>query len=478
MKHPKNVLTVTLILSSIALLLVFQIFWLSSAYNKAFDDLRKETGMLFRSTVFAMHDSLIQRNIETLPGDSLPRKHFRFRTEDSLPFEAHFPDSLEMRAHFREETARIQVLVSPNENDSTRQAIKPMVSRFFRNRGQGNYILRLRQDSLKIDSIGYHFKNALSTAGIDLPFRVVHVRRGEKLLMGNDSFATEPVRINPVNRYAATFSNVQGLLFREIIPQILFSIFLTILTTGSFYMMYRSLLAQRKMAELKNDFISNVTHELKTPITTVGVALEALRNFKGLENPQLTHEYLDIAQYELNRLTILTDKVLKTAIFEKNGVTFQSEKVDLEKLVEQVLTSMKLVFERSQSDVTFNKEGTGFSVFGGADHLTNIVHNLLDNAMKYSPGKAKIVLTLKDSTDKVVLSVQDHGQGIAPEYHKKIFEKFFRVPTGDIHNVKGYGLGLSYVANVIHRHRGTISVESSPGKGSCFVVTLPKHEKN
>lgn len=477
MKNPKNAWTLLLIVSSMALLLVLQFFWLRSAYHKAADDLGKETNMLFRSTVFAMHDSLVQKHIESIPGDSAMRKFLSTHAEDSIS-EMPLPDTLLKRFRRREQTTKIQVLVTPGENDSVGPDIRPLVSRFFHNRGQGNYILRLGQDSLKLDSIAYNLKITLAQAGIHLPFQVVRLNRGEKLPWKDGTIVSEPVRVNPGHRYGVSFFDVRGLLLRAIIPQILFSVFLAVLMAVSFYVMYRSLLAQQRIAELKNDFISNVTHELKTPITTVGVALEALRNFKGLDNPQLTREYLDIAQNELNRLTLLTDKVLKTAIFENKGISFQAEKVDIQILVDQILVSMKLVFERDHAKVTVEKEGDDFSVFGDRDHLTNVVYNLLDNALKYSPGPNEIAVTLKNLSDSVVFSVADQGLGIAPEYQKRIFEKFFRVPTGNIHNIKGYGLGLSYAAQVIRHHRGSLTVESALGKGSTFVITLPKNEKN
>jgi signal transduction histidine kinase len=139
---------------------------------------------------------------------------------------------------------------------------------------------------------------------------------------------------------------------------------------------------------------------------------------------------------------------------------------------------MKPVFEKSSAIVTFRKEGTDFILSGSVDHLTSVLYNLLENALKYSPALPVIEIIVKDTIHNVVLSVQDHGQGIPAEYHKKIFEKFFRVPTGDVHNVRGYGLGLNYVASVIRSHGGTIQVDSESGKGSCFIITLPRNEKN
>jgi two-component system, OmpR family, phosphate regulon sensor histidine kinase PhoR len=229
--------------------------------------------------------------------------------------------------------------------------------------------------------------------------------------------------------------------------------------------------------ELKNDFISNITHELKTPVTTVGVALEALKSFNGLDNPALTSEYLDIAQNELNRLSILTDKILKASSFENNGVEYNAEPVELDKIIDQVLGSLKLVFERQQAKISFTKEGTDFQLLGSSVHLTSVVYNLLDNALKYSKEIPEIEIHLKSTPDALTIIIKDHGIGISSEYKKKVFEKFFRVPTGDVHNIKGYGLGLSYVDSVVKSHRGSITVDSEVGKGSEFSIRLPKINK-
>jgi signal transduction histidine kinase len=209
-------------------------------------------------------------------------------------------------------------------------------------------------------------------------------------------------------------------------------------------------------------------------VTTVSVALEALKNFRGLENPQTTKEYLDIAQGELNRLTILTDKVLKTAVFDNPEVNIGNEQVDLNKTIDQILHSMKLIFEKQNAQVSFEKSGYSFTIRGGSVHITNVIYNLLDNALKYSGGAPQISIRLEENDNQVILEVADKGIGIPPEYKKKIFEKFFRVPTGDVHNIKGYGLGLSYVESVVRSHRGLIEVVSRPGEGSVFTISLPK----
>jgi signal transduction histidine kinase len=284
----------------------------------------------------------------------------------------------------------------------------------------------------------------------------------------------ENIVYSPAGGYELNFSNLNYFILKKITPQILFSIFLTLLTTGSFIVLYRSLIMQKKMMALKNDFISNVTHELKTPVTTMGVALEALRNFKGLENKALTEEYLEIAQKELRRLSMLTDKILKTAIFEDRGIVFSPERIEFDLLIEEVIESMKLVIEKNNVQIVFEKVGNNFYIIGSSEHLQSVIYNLIDNAIKYSPITAVIIIQLKEEQRSVELSIRDNGIGIEREYQKKIFEKFFRVPTGDVHNIKGYGLGLSYVDSVIKSHEGTLHLESELGKGSCFTIRLKR----
>jgi two-component system phosphate regulon sensor histidine kinase PhoR len=189
----------------------------------------------------------------------------------------------------------------------------------------------------------------------------------------------------------------------------------------------------------------------------------------------LTEEYLEIAQNELNRLNILTDKILKTSSFENKGVEYNAEPVELDKLVEQVLGSMKLVFEKQHAKVSFTKEGTEFHLMGSTVHLTSVVYNLLDNALKYSREIPEIEVRLL-ATAPINSRLQSKIMELEfrQSIKKKVFEKFFRVPTGDVHNIKGYGLGLSYVESVVKSHKGTIEVVSEQGTGSSFVITLPK----
>ncbi|MFZ6013836.1 MAG: sensor histidine kinase [Bacteroidota bacterium] len=479
-------------ISSIILLLILQFFWLRNSYRDAANNFRQETNSIFRNTIFAMHDSLIQRSIEPVMRDSVRHifKRQQRSAQDSLQLGFHLEDTFINHIDVRERAARVEVYMSDN-HDSIFKILNPVVKRIQNERQPKSFIIRLGPDSLKIDSIAYFFKRDLDKAGINTPFKVMVIKRlpGERGQRGergrgrlfkqpSENYFSDIVPFNPMFHYAVSFSSVGALLLKEIAPQILFSIFLTLLTIVSFCLMYSNLRAQQRLMEMKNEFISNVTHELKTPVATVSVALEALKNFRALDNPQRTSEYLDIAQNELNRLTLMTDKILKTAVFENQGIDLKIEKIDVDQMLQQILLSMKLVFEKRKTKISYEKEGTDFGLSGSHTHLTNVMYNLLDNALKYSDDGASIKVILTDLNHSLTIAVQDTGVGIPVHYQKKIFEKFFRVPTGDLHNIKGYGLGLSYVASVIRSHHGEISVDSEPGKGSCFTITLPKMHEN
>lgn len=278
--------------------------------------------------------------------------------------------------------------------------------------------------------------------------------------------------------YQAKFEDTQMYVLGKMQMQIGGSLLVLLLVAGSFIVLYRNLLAQQRLAEIKNDFISNITHELKTPIATVGVAIEALRNFNAIQSPERTKEYLDISAAELQRLSLLVDKVLKLSMFEKQQIELNKEPFDLKELMEETLKIMKLQFDKQKAVVTFTSGDHSFMLEADKLHITSVIYNLLDNALKYSKNNAQIQVNL-DLVDhkSIVLTVSDNGMGIASEYQGKIFDKFFRVPTGDKHNIKGYGLGLSYVAEVIKSHKGSISVDSEPEKGSTFTVTLPVSHK-
>lgn len=333
------------------------------------------------------------------------------------------------------------------------------------------------QDSLLVKEIDSACRIAFQKEGMNVP---IFISRNASKLQ-RDKVLSEDLRMpnkvtigfaHPVT-YELRLGNTFGHLLTKMISPILFSLFLVGVTVLSFVLLYRNLLRQRKLTAIKNEFISNITHELKTPIATVGVAIEALRNFNAINDPQRTKEYLDISQNELLRLSLLVDKVLKLSMFEKKEIELKYERVDLKGVVDEVVSSMKLQIEKHNASVSVNAAGDTH-LEGDRLHLLSVVFNLLDNALKYGNSNTAVKFELKEKENEVELIVADNGIGISPEYQNRIFEKFFRVPLGNTHNTKGYGLGLSYVSHVVQRHKGKIEVESQPGLGSKFIITLPK----
>lgn len=490
MKGRRHSIIIIMMTSSVILLLVLQFIWLRLAYNGAKENFQRKTGVLFRSTVLGLYDVLIEKNITMIEGDTLnlqtTRKIFDFRGS-AAPMKPINPDRISDYLHNQKQTTDANLFIIGARKDTISHILKPQKRRIVIRDYRHDDTLVIRLDSLQVDSIIHNVTKGLrdifSSNYADLTFAVSTIDAGgccPPKMFGapNKRFNSEVVMLNPDRGYMITFSGTEKLLLKEIAPQIVFSVILTFLTVAAFYIMYRSLRTQEHLMTIKNDFISNVTHELKTPVATVSVALEALKNFNALNDAHRTQEYLEIAQQELNRLTLMTDKILKAAVFEDNGVTLRIEKIDLDILIEQVLSSLKVIVERRAIQLTYRKEGEDFSLEGSQTHLTNVIYNLVDNAIKYSNDGSAITIILGSTAQHVKLSIVDSGIGIPKEFQKKIFEKFFRVPTGDIHNIKGYGLGLSFVASVIKSHHGSIGVESEPGKGSTFTVLLPKAYEN
>ncbi len=503
-RQRKHILPVALIASSIVMLLVLQVFWLQKNYQEKTYLLRREADNLFRATIGELQDSLLKQSIRPLRSEAeallpLPvvRQKLYFSGKRDKSSDKYgtgpeqltlIPDSLVVAPDSLNSIAQVQVIVaSAHSKDSLDKVLRVLAADMQRRTGFKSFLIRLNNDSLRVHTIRAKFQKGLDSVGIYLPFTVQYATPSLKAKDPGFVEMQQPaegfivprfIPPSPIGGHFALFSSPLKYVLGKMVPEILFSLLLTLITMSAFYVVYRTLRQQQRLTDLKNEFISNVTHELKTPVTTVGVALEALSNFNGLANPELTREYLAISKQELQRLSLLVDKIMKTAVFEQKGIALQIERIEFRHLADRVLSSMKLQFERVGAEVEFCESGDDFYLCGDLVHLTNVFYNLLENALKYTETNPKIIISLEALTDQLVLSICDNGIGIPAEYHSKIFEKFFRVPSGDVHNHKGYGLGLSYVAGVVKQHGGHIGVESQLGKGSCFKVHLPRNQKS
>jgi two-component system phosphate regulon sensor histidine kinase PhoR len=371
------------------------------------------------------------------------------------------------------------VVISVNKSNYQVRGDSVTFQRRIQPPGEGkNYFLNLLydvdslQDSLRVVEIDSSVIRAMEKEKINIPFKVL---RSDSIINKNE-FTPGIITIgiaHPVS-YQMQLGNTFPYLIKKIAQPILFSILLLGVTILTFVLLYRNMIRQQRLAALKNEFISNITHELKTPIATVSVAIEALKNFNAIQDPQRTKEYLDISANELLRLSLLVDKVLKLSMFEKKEVDLKYEPLELRQLVTEVLNSLKLQIEKYRAVIQTNFDDAG-AMEGDRLHLLSVIFNLVDNALKYGNEKPEIGISIHSDSEAVVLEVNDNGIGIAAEFKEKVFEKFFRVPHGDTHNAKGYGLGLSYAAEVVRKHGGKIEIDSKPGEGSRFTVRLPKN---
>lgn len=276
------------------------------------------------------------------------------------------------------------------------------------------------------------------------------------------------------SQFGPEISHYNLYLFKKISPQAIFALILLILSGAAFYIAYRNLKNQMMLNTLRNEFVGNVSHELKTPVATVKVALEALRNFDMKKDPAITNDYLEMASLEMNRLELLINKVLNTSILEEGSQLIYPETTDLKLLTEEVLKSLQLRFANENATLHFEAGEGNFTANLDRLYIQGVIINLLDNSLKYGGEKVSIRVKLEQDRQKILLSVSDNGPGIPEQFSGKIFDKFFRVPTGDRHNVKGYGLGLSFVALVMKHHKGTVEVRNLKEGGCEFVLSFPK----
>jgi len=251
------------------------------------------------------------------------------------------------------------------------------------------------------------------------------------------------------------------------------SFLLIVLIVFSFVYAISTILKQRKLSEMKNDFINNMTHEFKTPVSTIALACEALQDKQIEKSPQLYSTYINIINEENKRLGSIAENVLQTAIIDKGRLKLKLEDIDIHKLINQSCQNFELQIKRQNATISIQLKASQPMIFGDAVHLGNVFNNLLDNALKYTQLLPDIRIKTENFENGIKISITDNGIGIHKSNHKRIFDRLYRVPLGNLHNVKGFGLGLSYVKTIVDMHGGKVEVESEIKKGSTFIVYLP-----
>src|SRR5690606_23883370 len=261
-------------------------------------------------------------------------------------------------------------------------------------------------------------------------------------------------------------------LYSNIIGMAILTLVLIAIVVLAYYSVFKQLIKQRQISEVKTDFINNMTHEFKTPIATINLALDALKNPIVSENKETTERYLKIIKDENKRMHAQVENVLRISKLEKNDLDIKKERLKLHDLIEDAISHVQLIVEDRGGYINTHLEAHKSSILANPSHFTNVIVNVLDNAIKYTDGAPKIDVYTENVKNSIILKIKYQGIGMNKNVQKRVFEKFYREPTGNIHNVKGHGLGLSYVKNIVEDHQGQIYVESEKGKGSTFIINL------
>ena len=298
----------------------------------------------------------------------------------------------------------------------------------------------------------------------------------ENELLINSTIFSDEFLIDDIYNERKIFSlyimNLEKSIIRSFSSIFLISISLITIIIGTFFYSIKIINNQKKITQIKSDFINNMTHELKTPIATIGLACEALKD-KDIElNKPMKDKFLSTITNENERLGKLVETVLQNTISDKGTPELKLEIFNIEEIIEKAMKSIQLSFDKKEGSIETDFMALNKIVEADKLHITNVIYNLLDNSLKYSENKPLVKISTRDVIGGLVIRIKDNGIGIAKDNQGKIFEKLFRVPTGNIHNVKGFGLGLSYVKSIMELHQGSIKVESKLGHGSTFLISL------
>lgn len=282
-------------------------------------------------------------------------------------------------------------------------------------------------------------------------------------------------KTNPKDNYTLSFTNLRNFLIWNMRGIILLSLLCLAVCVTSVLLLVKNISKSRRLMEMKDNFTHNITHEIKTPIATLFAATEALDKYNMIQDENMSREYIGIIQSGLKRLQFMTETMLNSASLAEGKLQLQKEEVSVNSLLQEAEKTVTPLADKKEATITFTGLHEDISILADKEHLTNVLCNLIDNAFKYSKKDIRIAISATDNDNSVSIKVADNGIGIPQEYQKEIFKPYFRVPEGDRHTVKGYGLGLSYVKDIMELHGGGIKLtESKLGEGSVFEITIPK----
>ncbi|MBK8969618.1 MAG: HAMP domain-containing sensor histidine kinase [Saprospiraceae bacterium] len=353
-------------------------------------------------------------------------------------------------------------------------------------------------ERIQLDLLSMSLKEELSSRGINTPYQYgVYAKARNSFVVVNDHYVVvdnspqvtqggastlynSPYRVALFQKdiespgyLSIYFPNRTSLVLGSVWKTLLLSVIFTGIILFCFWYTIQVIYRQKKLSEMKTDFINNMTHEFKTPIATISLATDSIASPLIVKYPEKIQRFVDIIRQENRRMNSQVERVLQIAQLDKKDFQLRLAETNMHELIKQAVDNFSLQVESRNGSLTLDLQAERPVIQADGTHIASVVHNLLDNANKYSPEKPEITIRTRNVPNGIAVTIEDKGVGISKEARKHIFDKFYRVHTGNIHDVKGFGLGLSYVKAIVTAHKGFVDVHSEPGKGSAFTLTFP-----
>jgi len=359
----------------------------------------------------------------------------------------------------------------------------PMPANSLVDQESSNYFTVLVNGPIDSNLLGFLLKNEFDKRKITADYQFGVYDCSEQCMAGGNYISPTKNKI-PVSLSELPALKMDGYYFGVRFPQIeanlisqmgIWGFSSIVMLVVIFFFVYTLfvILKQRRLSEVQNDFINNMTHEFKTPLATIAISSEVLKDPSIAKNPERLLNYATIIENESQRLKQQVERVLQMAQTEKADVGLKKEQQDIHELIKEAVDNHKVALSSKRGEVRLALNATNSHILADKLHFTNVIGNLLDNAIKYCEKEPRISITTSNSQASIQIEISDNGIGISQENQKKIFARFYRVPTGNRHDVKGFGLGLNYVKLIVEAHKGKISVQSKPGNGSIFTIVVP-----
>lgn len=454
----------------------FQGYWLWNSYNVEKQQFRN---IINETLQKAINEDLTLR-METMKNDTAanaPHGQVEFNFQvDSTSYLGEGK-----RSHKFSSRTRLQ---TENRSDSTVfQSYKPENIPMMRMAFKGIWQAINQLSPVNIEKVDSLWTTLLEAEGINNLHFIDFTQGKDTLLASSLPEDQNPTDLLPTHKIGVNVDDsigIQGFIIapsetvmKRMGPLLLVSLLLIIITTTCYIYLIRTILRQKTIAQIKNDFVNNMTHELKTPITITYSAIDALQTFNLVEQRETREEYFTLCRQQLKHLSGLVEKILSMAVDERKNFRLQKEIFQILPVIESLTQQFKLKTDKPVSfDICCQPDD--LPVYADKLHFTNVISNILDNSIKYSGESVHITIRITRTEKGIRISLTDNGTGIPAAQLNRIFERFYRVPKGNIHDVKGFGLGLSYVKDIVERHNGSVTVESKEKSGSTFTILIPE----